>query len=338
MPPDGERKPVTILFADIVDSTAIAEQLDSEEWKDIVQGAHQRLSLAVERYGGMVAQLLGDGVLAFFGAPSTHEDDPERAVLAALDLQSQIDAYRRYLEGMVEDFQMRVGLHTGEVVLGEVGTDAHSEYLAVGDAVNLAARLQSAANPGQIMVSADVQKQVAHRFTLEDAGMLDLKGKTDKVHAFRVVEEKQGADPARGFGRESTPFVGREAEMHRLFSAIENLLKGRGGIVALLGEAGIGKSRLLAEARNKIIGYGDPSPERGYSPEQIHWLEGRAVKFSSGRSQKSTGHLSQIYLSLICQRKKRSPRTSIANPDATRRRSSCSDISHLLRSQNPWSS
>jgi class 3 adenylate cyclase len=88
----------------------------------------------------MVAQLLGDGVLAFFGAPSTHEDDPERAVLAALDLQSQIDAYRRYLEGMVEDFQMRIGLHTGEVVLGEVGTDSHSEYLAVGDAVNLGLR------------------------------------------------------------------------------------------------------------------------------------------------------------------------------------------------------
>jgi len=150
---EGQRKPVTILFADIVGSTTIAEKLDPEEWKEVVQGAHHRVSEAIHRYEGTVAQLLGDGVLAFFGAPLTHENDPERAVRAALDLQESIADYRRQLAGFVDDFHMRVGIHVGEVVVGQVGTDEHAEYLAIGDTVNIAARIESAAQPGEVLVS-----------------------------------------------------------------------------------------------------------------------------------------------------------------------------------------
>jgi class 3 adenylate cyclase/ribosomal protein L40E len=143
---EGQRKPVTILFTDIVGSTAIAEKLDPEVWREIVAGVHRRVGEAVYRYEGTIAQLLGDGVLAFFGAPITHEDDPIRAVRAAKDIQDSIKDYARELAGTLDEFQMRVGIDTGAVVVGEIGTDMHTEYLAIGDTVNVAARLQSAAS------------------------------------------------------------------------------------------------------------------------------------------------------------------------------------------------
>ena len=118
--PEAERRPVTILFTDIVGSTAIAERLDPEEWREVVSGAHRCVTDAVVRYEGTIAQLLGDGVLAFFGAPIAHEDDPARAVRAALDIQAAMAAYARDLRGYVDDFAMRIGIHTGEVVVGEV--------------------------------------------------------------------------------------------------------------------------------------------------------------------------------------------------------------------------
>ncbi|MCK5429322.1 MAG: zinc ribbon domain-containing protein, partial [Anaerolineales bacterium] len=123
----GQRKSITILFTDIIGSTAIAEKLDPEEWKEIVQGAHERVSEAIYRYEGTIAQLLGDGVLAFFGAPLTHEDDPERAARAALDIQASMAEYQSELSGFVDDFQMRVGINMGEVVIGEVGSEEHAE-------------------------------------------------------------------------------------------------------------------------------------------------------------------------------------------------------------------
>jgi class 3 adenylate cyclase len=173
-----ERRLVTILFTDIVGSTALAEQLDPEEWKEIVQGAHRRVSDAVMRYEGTIAQLLGDGVLAFFGAPHAHEDDPARAVRAGLDLQRAIADYERELGSYVDAFQMRVGINAGIVVAGAVGSAEHSEYLAVGDAVNLAARLQSAAQPGSVLISDSVARAVKHLFELQDLGEISVKGKS----------------------------------------------------------------------------------------------------------------------------------------------------------------
>lgn len=244
----GERKQVTVMFADIVGSTAHAERLDPEDWSAIVTGAHQRVSDAVYRYEGTIAQLLGDGVLVFFGAPVAHEDDPERAVRAALDILDSIKEYARELRGHgAENLEMRIGLNTGLVVVGNIGNDLHVEYLAIGDTVNLAARMQSAAEPGTVLINASTARLVRHVFDLESRGELQLKGKSETVSAFRVAGTKAIAGSARGIKGLDSPIVGREHEMQLLQSRIRELLDQRGSIVSIMGEAGLGKSRLVSE-------------------------------------------------------------------------------------------
>ncbi len=268
---EGERKPVTILFTDIVGSTAIAEKLDPEEWKEIVSGAHRRVSEAIYRYEGTVAQLLGDGVLAFFGAPITHEDDPERAVRAALDIQEAIGEYAQELQGYVDNFQVRVGVNTGTVVVGTVGDDLHMEYLAVGDSVNLAARLQSAAEPGSVLISEATARLVESVFDLQDLDRMTIKGKTELVQVFVVLKPKSLPENARGVEGLRSPLVGRAADYATLQEALSNLREERGGIVFILGEAGIGKSRLVEEARHTTDG-------------EVRWLEGRSLSYGQSIS------------------------------------------------------
>ncbi len=178
----GERKLITALFTDIVGSTSLAEQLDPEEWREIVTSAHQRVGEAVYRYEGTIAQLLGDGVLAFFGAPLAHEDDAERAIRAALDILTAIRAYGNevVLSGRVPTFQMRVGLNSGPVVVGQIGTDLHMEYTAIGDTVNLAARMQTAADPDSILISDNTHRLAASLFKFEDRGKITVKARASR--------------------------------------------------------------------------------------------------------------------------------------------------------------
>jgi ABC-type oligopeptide transport system substrate-binding subunit/class 3 adenylate cyclase/tetratricopeptide (TPR) repeat protein len=266
---EGERKPVTILFTDIVGSTALAERLDPEEWKEIVSGAHRIVSQAVYRYEGTIAQLLGDGVLAFFGAPVTHEDDPVRAVLAAQEIQGAMADYERRLRGVVDHFQMRIGLNTGMVVVGSVGTDLHLEYLAIGDAVNLAARLQSACRPGGVLLSQSTARLVEAAFSLQPLGEIEIKGKSEPVAVFEAGEARAPRDSRRGFAELRSPLVGRDTELADLRGALMQLGAGLGQIVSVTGEAGIGKSRLVEEACR--LG--------GERCQALRWLEGRALSY-----------------------------------------------------------
>jgi ABC-type oligopeptide transport system substrate-binding subunit/class 3 adenylate cyclase len=268
---EGVRKPVTILFSDIVGSTAIANRLDPEEWREVVSRAHSIVSQAVHSYEGTIAQLLGDGVLAFFGAPITHEDDPLRAALAALEIQESISRFSEELEGIVENLNVRIGIHTGTVVVGAVGDDLHMEYLAIGDCVNLAARLQAAADPAEIWISEATAKLIPPGVGIAGIGDLQLKGFDSPVRAFRVVGARRDAEmrpvPARAAGL----LVGREPELEVLEGTIRQVAMGSGRIVFIMGEAGIGKSRLLVEARRR---YGS----------DLRWLEAQALSFGRGLS------------------------------------------------------
>jgi len=251
----GERKLVTILFTDIVGSTALAEELDPEEWGEVVSGAHRRVSEAVYRYEGTIAQLLGDGVLAFFGAPITHEDDPARAVNAALDILREIDAYREELRARWDmiDFQMRVGLNTGLVVVGDIGSDMHMEYMAIGDAINLASRMEQSAAPNTIQIAQDTYKHVKSAFEFEALGEIEVKGKSDPVTAYRVLGRKEAGARLRGIEGLHAEMVGRRDEMDTLSQILGDLKQGLGRIVCILGEAGLGKSRLIAEAHRVSV-------------------------------------------------------------------------------------
>src|SRR6267142_898889 len=151
----SERRSITVLFADIAGSTAIAERMDPEDWTTVVGQAFARMNRTIERYDGTIARLMGDGVLAFFGAPVAHEDDPERAVRCGLDMVRAIDelAAAQHAPG-ASDLRVRVGINTGPVVVGMVGTETANEYTAMGDAVNVAARMQGSARPGSVLITA----------------------------------------------------------------------------------------------------------------------------------------------------------------------------------------
>lgn len=177
---EGERKPVTSLFVDVVGSTALAEAMDPEDWTGIMNQAFEVLTQAIYHYEGTIARLQGDAMLAFFGAPIAHEDDPERAVRAALDMIAGIDEYARELRATHGiDFRVRVGISTGPVLFGRVGTDLVYEYTALGDAVNVAARLQAAAEPGSVLITSETGRFVSARVELRALTPLVLKGKAE---------------------------------------------------------------------------------------------------------------------------------------------------------------
>ena len=216
----GERRVVTVLFCDVEGSTAMAEQLDPEEWTEIMNAAYDYLIKPVYRYEGTVGRLMGDAVLAFFGAPIAHEDDPQRAVLAGLDMIEGIREYREQIkreQGL--EFNVRVGINTGLATVGEVGSDMRVEYTAMGDAVNLAARLQTAARPMTVLISETTYRFVAPVFDCADRGPLEMKGKTQPVRAYEVRGRKAQPGRLRGLHGLASPMVGRGAELAALLSS-----------------------------------------------------------------------------------------------------------------------
>jgi class 3 adenylate cyclase/tetratricopeptide (TPR) repeat protein len=245
---EGERRVVTMLFCDVKGSTAMAETLDAEDWAEIMNGAFERLIAPVYRYEGTLARLMGDAIFAFFGAPIAHEDDPQRAVWAGLDIVSGIAGYKervRAERGL--DLDVRVGINTGPVMVGQVGSDLRLEYTAMGDAVNVAARMEQTADPGTVQITAETHRLVEPLFDLEARGGIEVKGKAEPVEAYRVLGRR--ADPGPTRGMRGSPLVGRDREMEELRGAVEEAQSGGGRIVSLVGEAGLGKSRLVDETR-----------------------------------------------------------------------------------------
>ena len=251
---EGERKSVTVMFSDVSGFTAMSERLDPEEVHTIIDRAFEVILSEVHRYEGTINQFLGDGVMALFGAPIAHEDHAHRALSAALAIQRELkplaDDVRR-MHGI--EFRMRMGVNTGLVVVGAIGKDLRMDYTAVGDTTNLAARLLGLAKAGQIVVSRRTQHLRDGFFVFEDLGEFQVKGKAEPVRVYALTSEISGrtrleVSEERGL----TPLVGRDRELRSLSESHHRGAGGHGAIVLLVGEPGVGKSRLLYEFLHRL--------------------------------------------------------------------------------------
>ena len=240
----AERRPVTVLLCDLVGSTALAGKLDAEDWRDLVGAYLDAASEAVAQFGGHVLKKLGDGLMALFGYPSAQENDAERAARAALAILAALEALNARNAGRgLPKLAARIGLDMGPVVV-----DATGEVF--GDAPNVAARTQAAAEPGTALVTAAVQRHIAGRFVAEDTGPHDLKGVSGRPILYRLVRASGGG--RRGGARALTPFVGREEDLELLMRRWERAQGGEGQYVQIVGEPGLGKSRLVEEFRARL--------------------------------------------------------------------------------------
>jgi class 3 adenylate cyclase/tetratricopeptide (TPR) repeat protein len=251
---EGERKLVTVLFADVANFTSIAEKLDPEEVHQIMDGCFKILMDEIHKYEGTINQFTGDGVMALFGAPLAHEDHAQRACYASLSIQRAIENYTEKLkEDHNVDFKMRIGLNSGTVVVASIGDDLRMDYTAVGDTTNLAARMESRAEPERILVSGVTNKLVKDFFELKPLGKLEVKGKEQPQQAYELIKAGEIETRIRAsIFKGLTKFVGRKNSMTALKEPYEQVLSGSGQIVGIVGEAGVGKSRLLLEFINQL--------------------------------------------------------------------------------------
>ncbi len=254
---------MTALIADVVGSTAIGEKLGPERSKLLIDEVMRLMAEQVRRYEGTVAQLVGDEMLAFFGAPVSHEDDSERAVRAAISIQRAVAAYAQEVEEAYGiELAVRIGINTGPVVVGVESDGNGDPWNALGDTVNVAARLQQIAPEGGVVVGPTTERQIEDCFEVEELDAPELKGVSKKLRVYKIVgpRELEHAEP-------SYPIVARDFELMVLERAMEGLVEGRGAIVSVMGEPGIGKSRLVWEVRTRYR-------------ERVRFIEGRSVSYA----------------------------------------------------------
>jgi class 3 adenylate cyclase/tetratricopeptide (TPR) repeat protein len=263
---EEERKIVTILFADVSGFTALSENLDPEEVRNLINACFEQLVPIVKKYEGTVDKFMGDEIMALFGAPVAHENDPERALRAALEMIEAIGVFNRE---HTTELDIHAGVNTGPVVAGRVGAQDRQDYSVMGDAVNLAARLEGASANGEIYVGPNTYRQTAALFDFEALPPLKLQGKEQPVEIYRLMGLKAAPKPVRGIEGLRAPLVGRDAALQEIHSAIGDVRQGKGSVVAVVGEAGLGKSRLIAEALQDA---------------DVAWAEGRALSHTAGMS------------------------------------------------------
>ncbi|HEA65668.1 MAG TPA: zinc-ribbon domain-containing protein, partial [Desulfobacterales bacterium] len=265
---EGERKHVTVLFSDLSGYTVMSERLDPEEVKEITSRIFGEISKIVDKYDGFIEKYAGDAVMALFGAPKGHEDDPIRAVKAAREIHELVDGMSPEIESRIEQpISMHTGINTGLVVTGEVDMERGTHGVA-GDTINLASRLSNLAKPGEIQIDVDTCRQVEGHFTCEYLEETTVKGKADSVMVHKVLSQRDKPVTIHRLSGLRADLVGRKVELAELSEAVENLQEGRGRIFSICGAAGTGKSRLVEEFKATL------------DFEQIQWIEGHAYAYS----------------------------------------------------------
>src|SRR6266480_179812 len=246
---EGERKQVTVLFADLKGSMELLADRDPEEARKLLDPVLEHMMEAVHRYEGTVNQVMGDGIMALFGAPLAHEDHAARACYAALRMQETVTRYADEVQrSRGVPVTIRVGLNSGEIVVCAIGNDLHMDYTVVGQTAHLAARLEQMANPGSVLTTADTLQLTEGYIAMKPLGLVSVKGLPNQIQIYEVT----GAGDARtrlqvAAGRGLTRFVGRDVELEQLRRVQQLAVRGQGQVVALVGEAGVGKSRLVRE-------------------------------------------------------------------------------------------
>lgn len=267
-----ERRLLTILFADLSGFTALSAGLDPEEVREAVNISFGHLNKPIAAEEGTIIKYEGDLVMAVFGHPKAHEDDPERAVRAALGMFERLEAVNRDLAAKLKT-EGRVGLHvginSGTVVVGEIGSDEKREYTVMGEAVNLASRLKDAASTGEILVSEPVFRSTRYLFEYQPRPKVEAKGFDHPIAVFQPLKLRDKPEPKRGIAGLNSPMVGRDRELASLCEDVRTLARGRGGATFVIGEAGLGKSRLLAELKASMAGQG----------MNVKLLEGRCLSY-----------------------------------------------------------
>lgn len=270
----GERKQVTVMFADISGFTAMSEKLDPEEVRSMINACFERLGAVIDQYGGHIDKFIGDEIMALFGAPAAHENDPERALRAALDMMAALEVFNDEHAGLIpKRLALHFGINSGLVIAGGIGTRQRQDYSVMGDTVNLAARLEDLSEAGETLVGEDTYRLTAPLFEFEALKPVALKGKEKPVQVYRLLRAKAAPGRVRGIAGLSSPMVGREAEFAQTKALLANFDQGRGGILSVVGDAGLGKSRLIAELNHWR--------RENY---QVDWAEGHAVSYGENAS------------------------------------------------------
>jgi predicted ATPase/class 3 adenylate cyclase len=293
---DADRRTVTVLFADLCGFTTFSEKLDPEVMHALQNDLFRELTAAVQNFGGFVDKFIGDALLALFGAPVAHEDDPERAIRAALDMMARAARLGESAAYAGLPLVLHIGINTGPVVTGGMGVGTAKSYSVTGDTVNTAQRLQTLAAPGEILVGELTHRLTRHAFSYESLGDVVLRGKAGSIVVHRLREPLAAPRPARGLEALGlgAPMIGRDAELQRLIASLDQACGGQAQLVRLVGEAGIGKSRLVKEFVARV---GDEDRFRtvavrqaACSPlgEQSYGALGAVVRSAAGMMQNDT--------------------------------------------------
>jgi class 3 adenylate cyclase len=265
---EGERKYVTVLFSDLSGYTPMSEKLDPEELKEIMSRIFGEIAQVVTKYEGFVEKFVGDAVMALFGVPKAHEDDPIRTIKVAREIHELVDALSPEVEKRIgQPISMHTGINTGLVVTGKVDMEKGTHGVS-GDTINLASRLSSLANEGEILVGPDTYRQAEGHFTFESLEPTMVKGKAEPIQAYKVLSAKERPVTVHRLSGLRAGLIGRKAEISDLVDAVKNLREGEGRIFSICGGAGTGKSRLVEEFKDTL------------NLEEVQWIEGHAYAYS----------------------------------------------------------